>query len=202
MFDDAVAAIETVANAEGVGFVFSAADPYVGVDLDDCLDLDGNLKPWAVEIMRRFSGTYAEISPSGTGIKLWCRATRSGKGRGFKYHDGAVEVYHEKRYFTVTGDRWRGAPLDIEDCNESVQWLENLDRRSRNRRLLVIVLLVAVSGSCCPRSSPKVSETTRYFLWPVPCGRGSSARPISGPSWRRSTPSDAVHHYKPRNWTR
>ena len=34
----------------GIGFVFSSADPFVGIDLDDCRDPDsGKISPWAQE---------------------------------------------------------------------------------------------------------------------------------------------------------
>ena len=55
----------------GLGFVFAPDDPFVGIDLDDCLDGDGNLKRWAQGIVERFSDTYIEISPSRQGLKIW-----------------------------------------------------------------------------------------------------------------------------------
>src|SRR4051812_23309337 len=37
----------------GVGYVFSAADPYVGIDLDHCRDPEtGVIEPWAAELLR------------------------------------------------------------------------------------------------------------------------------------------------------
>ena len=33
----------------GLGFVFTSEDPFVGIDLDDCLEAGGVLKDWAVE---------------------------------------------------------------------------------------------------------------------------------------------------------
>ena len=42
-----------------------------GVDLDACRDAEtDSLSPWAAEMKARF-GTYAEVSPSGTGVKLF-----------------------------------------------------------------------------------------------------------------------------------
>ena len=52
----------------GIGFVFHESDPFVGLDLDDSLDLRGNPKPWARGIVERFADTYIEISPSGCGL--------------------------------------------------------------------------------------------------------------------------------------
>ena len=41
-----------------------------GIDLDTCRTDDGTLAPWASEVVERFA-TYTEISPSGTGVKLF-----------------------------------------------------------------------------------------------------------------------------------
>src|ERR1035438_3165548 len=42
----------------GIGFVFSAADAFFGIDLDHCLNSTGKLKPWAQPIMERFFDSY------------------------------------------------------------------------------------------------------------------------------------------------
>ena len=56
---------------DGIGFVFSAEDPLCGIDLDDCLDENRKIKPWAQPIVDRLkSVSYREISPSGGGITL------------------------------------------------------------------------------------------------------------------------------------
>ena len=51
--------------------------PYTGVDLDNCLDESGNLRAWALPIVARLIGcSYAEVSPSGRGIKFLTRARK------------------------------------------------------------------------------------------------------------------------------
>ena len=98
----------------GVGFVFSAADPYCGVDLDECI-INGVMVPAAQAIIDAFA-TYTEISPSGNGVKLiimgakppWARC-KSRKIAGFK----ETEVYDDERYFTLTGRRVEGTPAEI-----------------------------------------------------------------------------------------
>lgn len=104
---------------DGIGFVFSDQDDISGIDLDDCL-VNGALKPWAQEIVAAFSETYMEVSPSGTGIKIFCRATLPDKGRKKVFSDGGIEVYDRDRYFTVTGHAWCGAPSEIEDYQAEV----------------------------------------------------------------------------------
>jgi hypothetical protein len=99
----------------GLGYVFSLADPFCGIDLDDSLDERGALKPWAQGPVERFSDTYMEISPSGKGLKLWVRGRVPANLGGVSTGDGQIEIYDHARYFAVTGRVFRGAPLEIEE---------------------------------------------------------------------------------------
>lgn len=117
----------------GVGFVFTLGDPYCGIDLDRALDANGNLLPWAAPIVRGLA-TYAEVSPSGGGVKLFCRASlprddadelvrhrSSGHGDA---GDGMIEMYDADRFFTVTGRTLRGLhDVCIEDRQAEVETL-------------------------------------------------------------------------------
>lgn len=83
----------------GVGRVIRAEEGLVGVDFDKCLDPEtGELTPWAAQAIDRLD-SYAEVSPSGTGVKVWVKAptiTRAHVKPG-------LEIYPRGRYFTVTG---------------------------------------------------------------------------------------------------
>jgi hypothetical protein len=57
----------------GVGFVFSEHDPFTGIDLDDCIDPDGSLQPWALDIVTTMD-SYTEVSPSGTASRYGWKA--------------------------------------------------------------------------------------------------------------------------------
>ena len=112
------------ALVEGLGRFFSADDPFVGIDLDDCFDEDGNLHPWAAEILAMFPGAYVEYSPSGRGLKLWTRGKLP--GRGIKVTglgpdgQGAIEVYDRERYFTVTAHPYGPTVRVIADGSAAV----------------------------------------------------------------------------------
>jgi primase-polymerase (primpol)-like protein len=99
----------------GLGFVFSKDDALAGIDLDDSLDEQDDVKAWARGIVERFGDTYMEISPSGHGLKIWARGSLPANLPGVQVGDGAVELYDHARYFAVTGRAFRGAPLEIED---------------------------------------------------------------------------------------
>jgi hypothetical protein len=93
------------AYLDGIGFVFAPGDPYAGGDLDHCLSPDGELAPWAVGILDEVN-TYAEISPSNTGVKFIVIAKLPGKGTrraGIHGPGTAVELYDQGRFFTLTG---------------------------------------------------------------------------------------------------
>jgi putative DNA primase/helicase len=92
---------------DGIGFVFSKDDPYFGADLDGTNPDD--------ERAARFADgfdTYCERSPSGRGLHF------IGRGEvpaGTKGPDG--EIYCRGRYFTMTGDVVRDAPIrDAQDA--------------------------------------------------------------------------------------
>jgi putative DNA primase/helicase len=91
-------ALEAYENSEyaGLGFVFSSADPYTGIDLDNCVDENGEIAGWALEIVRYFD-SYTELSATGTGLHVIVRGEIPNRRKD------EVEVYSSKRFFTVTG---------------------------------------------------------------------------------------------------
>jgi len=105
---------------EGVGFVFSERDPFVGIDLDDSLSSKGEPLPWAKEIVDQFR-SYTEISPSGRGLHIIARGHLSSGGK----KRGDREIYDRGRFFTVTGSRLAGAPATIETRETEVEKFYN-----------------------------------------------------------------------------
>lgn len=93
---------------DGIGIVVSADDPYCGIDLDHCIEA-GGLQVWAREIVEQI-GSYTEITPSGTGVRILLQGTLPGRGR----KRGDIEVYCKERYFTITGNHLPNTPTTIE----------------------------------------------------------------------------------------
>jgi len=115
-FEDAFSAwSQRTDHFAGVGFVFTKEDPFVGIDLDRSLDDAGTVKEWAAGVVERFADTYSEISPSGRGLKIWARGSLPANLPGVRVGDGTIEMYSYSRFFTVTGNRFHGAPLEVED---------------------------------------------------------------------------------------
>jgi putative DNA primase/helicase len=104
-FDEAIATLRRSRDLAGIGFVFTADDPYCGIDLDDCIDPStGEPKPWGQQIIDSLS-SYCEISPSGTGVKIFIEGIKPGERCRHAYHDGEVEIYDRGRFFAVTGQK-------------------------------------------------------------------------------------------------
>ena len=99
----------------GIGRVIVWGEGLVGVDLDHCRDATtGAINPRAREILERLD-SYSEVSPSGTGVKVWLRANLD-KAR----IKPGLEVYPRGRYFTTTGQILSQHAANIEERSRAL----------------------------------------------------------------------------------
>lgn len=107
-FSDALEWVEH-GEADGIGFVFTDEDDILGIDLDDCRDLEtGEIASWAGPIIMGLS-SYSEVTPSGAGVHVLCHGELPPGSR----RKGDIEMYEQGRYFTVTGERLPDLPQDL-----------------------------------------------------------------------------------------
>ena len=99
-------------NIEGVGFVFrphkATGTGICGIDLDHIIDPNtGEVNTAAFEIIQAMD-SYTELSPSGTGVHIYYYGSLHSewekKFNGCLGGAASMEMYQEKRYFTVTGN--------------------------------------------------------------------------------------------------
>lgn len=114
-FAQAAAALANSDHYHGVGYIFSADDPYVGIDLDDCIDESGEIAHWAREFIDLVR-TYWERSQSGSGVHGIAKGKLPPEGR----KKSPIEMYMDKRLFAMTGDRLEGTSETIQDCSEQI----------------------------------------------------------------------------------
>lgn len=105
-FQEAWAAYKDLYNElDGVGFVFTEKDDFVGIDFDshDSATRSPNDQARRDLIFAQAVSvhSYVERSPSGKGFHLIIRGRMH--GRGLNDHGAGVEMYDRNRYFTVTG---------------------------------------------------------------------------------------------------
>ena len=88
------------------------------------ISTDGSQRPhcaWVAEIVEAL-GTYAEVSPSCTGIKVFMRGIRQeGAPHVLKSPAWEWEIYEGRRYFTVTGNRLPMAANAIAERTAALQ---------------------------------------------------------------------------------
>lgn len=155
-------AVESMGRFDGIGFVFDASDPFIGIDLDGCRDPEtGKLEQWAKDVVVQL-GAYAEVSPSKTGVKIfgstgfrWPHKNKSeldlpelyGKSPG-------IEIYEQGRYFTVTGKRLQGM-TDVLPVDEHFDWLA--DKFGMRREV------ASVSGESIRMETPVLERAAKYL---------------------------------------
>ena len=109
-------------NLSGIGFVFTAKCGIVGIDIDNCIDEQGNLNTIATEILNKIPTTYVEYSPSKRGLHIFLKGTLTGKGN--RNSNTGVEIYSNARYFTMTGNRFRSCADIIADDNSAIEYIQ------------------------------------------------------------------------------
>jgi putative DNA primase/helicase len=107
-------------NLPGIGRVLVKEDGLTGIDLDKCRNREtGEIQQWALDVVQRFD-SYTEVSPSGTGLRIFVRASLPAGGR----RTGAIEVYDQLRYLTLTGHRLDGVSWSVRDRQSELDaWL-------------------------------------------------------------------------------
>jgi putative DNA primase/helicase len=104
-------------GADGIGFVVSSDDPYVGIDLDHAITSDG-LTSDAAHIVALLN-SYTEHTPSGTGLRVWVK----GRWTSDRHRVGTVEVYDGARFFTFTARHLDATPTEIHERQEQLDTL-------------------------------------------------------------------------------
>lgn len=121
-FQEARELVET-GDFDGVGFVITPGDPYIGIDLDGCLKTPGEpaLKDW-VPTLGDLTDTFIEYSQSLSGLHIFTKGTHLPPWWSDQHfedgsHEG-VEAY-EQKFFIVTGKQYDVAGDTISEVDIS-----------------------------------------------------------------------------------
>lgn len=100
----------------GIGFMFNNNN-IVGIDIDHCIDDDGNMSDLANEIIQELN-SYTEFSQSNKGIHIYCIGTiPDGANKNMAL---GLEMYNKARYFAMTGRVYKNF-TSIREANKSLK---------------------------------------------------------------------------------
>jgi len=104
----------------GLGFVFTSADPFFFLDIDECANPVGSVQPWqehATQLVRRLPGAAVEISCSGRGLHIFGRCAPD-LLHANRYAELRLELYTHSRFVAIG----YGAVGDAgTDCTEGLR---------------------------------------------------------------------------------
>lgn len=126
-FELAALMLPALPDNYGIGFVFTSADPFWFIDIDDCAK-DGQWSSIAQQLISSFPGAAIEVSQSGTGLHI------IGKYRGDEPEHAKkniplhLEMYTSKRFVALTGKHAVGDAGMVHDLTPVINKYFPLER--------------------------------------------------------------------------
>src|SRR6516162_8713637 len=178
-------------HADGITFILTPEDELGAFDIDHARDpATGAIREWAQRLLDRAEHAYCEVSPSGSGLRIWGAATGAPIQRQFKLeNDTALELFRRTRKpLTVTG-------LQLGRCHE----FGNVDQ------LIERALLWAERHKAAPVPSAGAGTTIgsgmQLSIEQIEEFVRVSPEPIGGQSIRSEVFHIIVGHYAGCGWT-
>src|SRR5579875_1306231 len=124
-FEEALGHCNRTDDPGGIGFLITRTSGIIGLDLDNCRSrVTGHVDPWAMEIVRSMK-SYTSVSPSGTGLHIYCYAKMPQDGLKTVVNQGkaTIEIYADRHYLTETGCYLNGTPCTVNAAQEALDAL-------------------------------------------------------------------------------
>lgn len=119
-FENAIATVAS-GRAHGVGFAFTAADPFFFLDIDNALQDDGQWSPFAQSLCAAFPGAAVEVSVSGRGLHIIGSGVCPPHSCDYNRSGDLAQFYTERRFVALTGTHASG---DVRaDMSYVLPWL-------------------------------------------------------------------------------
>lgn len=115
-FDEALQLMKSKRKYKGLNFALTEESGIVGVDIDQAIDAEGNEDENKFNEIKNLK-TYAELSPSGKGLRAFCFGTFPD---GEEIHKGDFETYKKNHFLSVTGNKLKDAPSTINNVQEAL----------------------------------------------------------------------------------
>lgn len=106
----ALAAVQA-GHGDDISYILTEDDPFAAIDLDHCLHVDTHsIDVWAQNFLEAGRDSYSEVTPSGTGVRIWGLAEGDTLNKKFTLNidgkDIAAELFRRaNKALTITGYR-------------------------------------------------------------------------------------------------
>ena len=178
-------------HGDGVTYVLTLEDELAAFDIDHARDpATATIAEWAQRLLNMVRHTYAEISPSGTGLRIWGTAVGAPMHRAFNLENGCkLELFRRTRKpLTVTG-------LQLGRCPE----LGNVDQAIER------AMLWAERHKAAPTPSSGAGTTVgsgmQLSIQEIEEFVQIAPTPVGGQSIRSEVFHIVVGHYRGCGWT-
>src|SRR5262249_60373783 len=131
-YETALATVQA-GRADGISYVLTDNDPFGAIDLDHCRDLETHsIDIWAQLFLQRAITSYSEVTPSGTGVRIWGLADGEPLHRRFTVKAGPREFEPDKlicaglfrrtnKALTITGYRL-DTLRELSNTDKRIEW--------------------------------------------------------------------------------
>ena len=125
-YGTALAAVHA-GHGDGLSYILTADDPFAAIDLDNCRHIDTHsIDIWAQNFLDCGRKTYSEITPSGSGCRIWGLANGASLNRKFNLNingkDIAAELFRRApKALTITGYRLDTIP-EFTNIDKVIDW--------------------------------------------------------------------------------
>lgn len=134
-------------SIEGLGFMFQKETGLVGIDIDHCLDADGNIVDERVKAILDTNDSYAEVSKSRSGIHIITRGQKNFSSNKMHLTDEIVlEVYDSARYFFITGILFSAEKDKLTDGQALLDYIGKEFFSSSNEKSSTIAIPIEASN--------------------------------------------------------
>lgn len=98
----------------GIGFFFTAADPFFFLDIDRCLQPDNTWSPLALQLLGYCPGAAVSVSSSGRGLHVFGKMPAN-LDHGNRNQALDLELYTEKRFVALSANGANGSAATVCD---------------------------------------------------------------------------------------
>ena len=135
-------------HGDGISYILTEADPHAAIDLDNCRDTDTHsIDVWAQNFLEAGRASYSEVTPSGTGCRIWGLAEGASLNRKFTLNingkDIAAELFRRtNKALTITGYQLDMVP-NLANIDKVIEWAVIWGER---RKAAIVTALKAGNG--------------------------------------------------------